>query len=379
MPHDVQAIEPVSRDAHSRRSGDGLGRTRGPRPDFYDVAAERLIEQGLDPEKVHLAMHALRSEDAEADAHLEPPARARTLWTDPHGATCPVVPFFRHWAYRLLRPICVLGMPLALVVGGAVGDLEGAYAALWGCAALVALIAISLIVPAQHARLAAVRRHTRRLAGGLRFLCPRCLHFGAPQHACGACGEELEEFVVLTRGIYLNDCPHCHTRVFRRGARAGHPPRARCGRCGEGCDVSHHERRVRVIGTLDAEDLRRLSRVPPKAPELGGDAQAWVIDDGETLTYVLDVAGAARDRELDASDAASNVDALWISGAAADPLALGQALDQYVRRTGPGSAAMRGLIILVEAPSLDPVAQNLLETRCTDVSYGVSAAAALNA
>ena len=298
-----------------------------------------------------------------------------TLWNDPRGATCPVVPLFRHRAYRLMRPICLLGMPLALIVGGAMADLDGAYAALAACAALLGIIVTSLIVPSQHARLAAVARQARRIDRELRFLCPICLHFAQPLHACGACGKDLEEFVSLTRGLYLNDCAHCHARVYSRGSPAGHAAHARCGRCGEVCDETHHNRRVRVIGTLDAGDVRRLSQSWPDAREVGGEAHGCVIDDGETLIFMLDVAGAARSRRLDDTDAVSNVDALWISGAAADPLALGQALDEYARRTD----AMRGLVILVEASSLDPAAQNLLETRCDHVYYGVSGTAALKA
>ena len=51
---------------------------------------------------------------------------------------------------------------------------------------------------------ASANSYRLRRALGHRFLCPDCLHFGEPRYACGACGDEIEPFVVQTTKRAVN-------------------------------------------------------------------------------------------------------------------------------------------------------------------------------
>jgi hypothetical protein len=227
----------------------------------------------------------------------------------------------------------------------------------------------------QHAQLIEGRRRLARLAAGHRFLCPGCLQFGPVRYACGGCMGELEPIVIHARGFYLNDCPHCHMRVFPRWyARKGCVPAAYCAACEGAFNLRVHQRQVRVLGVLDAKDLDRL-RMVPDAPALTGSGMGYFYgDDTACLTYVVN-AGDPREEggELPRTHAVRDLEAVWMDRVLEEPLALGQALDRFIRRAGLTESERRALRVCVRPETLPAAARNLLESRFGTIEYGVTA------
>jgi hypothetical protein len=305
--------------------------------------------------------------------------RSLTLTVDPDGEVCPVLPLFRHPLYRHLRPICYGIMPLVLLGGFLIGvfrgaEMLGAILAAQGCLVFLAVVVGTLALSTWHGKIAGLRTAAGQVARGHRFLCPHCLRFGGFHYACGACRTELEEFVVHTGGVYLNDCPYCHARVFPRWYGAGHEPRAYCRRCGDSTEISAHKRRVRVLGVLQASDLDRLREAagagsgPPRA------RSCFLRDDGKRLTCVLDLSDPPHpERDYPFEYAGRAVEAIWLDPAGLGPLALGHAVDRYIRQTNLTAAQRQALVICVRRETLEPTLRSLLETRFGSVRYGIAA------
>lgn len=222
-------------------------------------------------------------------------------------------------------------------------------------------------VPLLHGLSASALGRRRHAAAQHRFLCSACLEFGDFRFACGACGKEVEATVVHTMGAYVNRCPHCEELLdfSPRGVRS------LCGACGATGDRAlEHERSVRVVGTLLADDFELLARQRGEAVQETNDLRWFRIDDGKRLTYLLSLDDLnSRGRALDRSYGARAVEVLWLSEA--EPLRLGQALDGFLARAEIDDAQLATMTACVAADRLDPAADRLLSARLGVVKYGV--------
>jgi hypothetical protein len=235
---------------------------------------------------------------------------------------------------------------------------------------MLALLGIS----GQHSRLAGLGEKVRRLARGQQFLCPNCLRFAAFHYACGVCGEDLEDFVVHTRGLYLNDCPHCGQTVYSTWLSNGHPPLARCEWCRHASPRLHHQRRVRVLGVLRRADLDALGDAAGAPQPESRETRFRCHDDGKCLTYLLDLTQPPVAEDGSGQEyAARRVEGIWIGEDFPALLALGEALDQGIRHAGLADARRRALPVSVSAETLDPQARSLLESRFGTIRAGIPA------
>jgi hypothetical protein len=289
------------------------------------------------------------------------------------------------WLFALTFVLAALGATRSQVPGLAV---LGSVAALTGF--------VGLIIPPWLRSKYVRRRERKRLR---RFLCPHCLHFGDFNFACGGCGGKVEEFVVHTNGAYADSCAHCQALLFSHDGADGVGIRAYCQRCNETCDGSiHHQRQVRVVGTLLSADFRPLC-----------------YNDGTSLTYVLNLTALdmleksqiANDYPneinklqtgsknqstyllhllvmpliirfaLKHAHAVNALEFIWVDAARDDQqalaLELGQAADRLIRqRASLPKARRRALAVCVPQTRLDPVVEHVLRTRFGSIRYGVA-------
>lgn len=292
----------------------------------------------------------------------------KTLWDGEDGETCPIFPVYRHPVFRRLKRICYGWMPGLFVFSLVVGRFDlAAWLVFVYLLFLLGVVAL-LVVATQHGKLTGAARAVQRVARGWRFLCPACLRFGPERFACGACGAEVEEFVLLTHGLYLNDCPACRARVFTGDQ---HSARARCAHCASTCEVGNQQRQVRVFGVLERASLQQL-RDWPLVPRPTAEVACLWGDDGRQLTYVVDVGDPpGHDAPFGVSHAVRSLEALWLGEAWSDPLALAQALDRLIRRAQLTPAERAGLPVWVRDSAWGPTARNVLEARFPNVQYGV--------
>lgn len=300
-----------------------------------------------------------------------------TLLTDSDGSTCPPVPVFRLPFFRTLRSLCYG----ALILFVFPGCLLFPYTLIGVFLFAVFLMAIwgFLLLSTVHGRIAAAAYRVRHLAGSHRFLCPQCLEFGGFRYGCGACGDEVEPFVVHTGGLYLDDCPHCHAPVYAAGKERGSAPRAYCAGCGSVGTEVHHQRAVRVLATLRGAELDRLQATAPGTPESTGELEYLRLDDGEYFTYVLALGEElSGEGQFTSGHAARQVEALWLGGDWPEPLALAEALDRFIRRVGLSEARRRTFPVCVSATMLDLVVREQLVTRFPAAVFGITAETFLN-
>ena len=287
-----------------------------------------------------------------------------TLWSDAEGAICPPFPIYRHPVFRLLRPVCYGLMPLMLVAALFSGHFRIAGQLVVLDLLFVGLVLAVMALSTQHGKLVGAARTVRARSSGWRFLCPSCLRFGPVRFACGACGGEVEAFVLDTRGCYLNDCPHCHEEVFPRFFYRGNPTGARCDHCGDATDPLFHCRRVRVVAVLDAASLRALAAVGRFSQTSGREGEHLCWDDGETLTYVINVSEPrAGEEPFPTGHAAPHPDPLWLRQPWSAVHACGQARDRFIRRAGLTEAGRRAQPVALRTGDWDPVTRRLLESR----------------
>jgi hypothetical protein len=296
--------------------------------------------------------------------------QCETLWDGEAGTTCPVFPFYRHPVFRRLKSICYTWMPalfaLSLIVR--LFDLAAWLLSVY-LAFLLAVVGLLWVVT-QHGKLCGAARGVQRRLHGWRFLCPTCLQFGPERFACGVCGAEVEEFVLLTHGLYLNNCPACGIKVFSDDT---HSARSRCAHCKERCDGKHHQRQVRVFGVLEGASFQRL-RQWPLVTQHARDSAYLRGDDGRQLTYVLDFGKPSGTEDgFGAPHAVRAVEALWLGEPWGDPLVLAQALDRFIRRARLSPEVRHSLPVWVCDARWDPLSRNVLEARFRDVQYGVTA------
>lgn len=228
-----------------------------------------------------------------------------------------------------------------------------------------------------HAACARLWTHVRLLRFPQPFLCPCCLHFGSLRFACGACGREVEAFLVYTGGAYVNDCPHCRTDLFPRDGQNGSGVQAYCRRCHGCCERAvHHRRFVRVLAAPVPGDLRSLFREVPAVGEGNADGVGYAYgDDGRCLTYVLDLSDISRAlHTFPPFHAAREVKAMWLDGESVTTLELGQAVDRFIREADLKEEQRKMLPIWVRQAALEPAAHHLLAgRRFGAVRYGMAA------
>ncbi len=302
----------------------------------------------------------------------------RDLLYDPQGETCSRVPVFRHPFYRKLQPACYLVMPALLLLSLFVSPPYSFFAALCGSVLFLGVVWLSLFAAHQHGSLAAAWERGVRRALGLRFLCPECLRFGPVRHACGACGGELEPFVIHTRGLYLNDCARCRARIFPTSWAAGTPPNARCNGCGAMLNANLHSLRVRVVGVLCPSDLEAVAEEVDTSAHYGWGGGHLYHDLGTERVYVLDVAEVEPEGDFFSErHAAREVEALWLDAVLDEPLNLGETLDRFFRRAGISEARRKVLPVFIARKELAPAVRNVLAGRLGCLTFGATPHAAL--
>jgi hypothetical protein len=207
----------------------------------------------------------------------------------------------------------------------------------------------------------------RRREAGHRFLCPRCVRFGAFRRACGTCGTEVEVLAVETQGAYTDRCPQGHS--------LHDPPMpAFCSHCSALLDPAvYHARRVRVLSALTSRDFHTL-----RAEFRGeGDLRGVVVeDDGAELTYLLDLEELTADGSaLPGDHAAGAVEAIWIGSA--DPLNLGKALDRFISAAEMTEERLSAVRVDAAVAEMEPAARRLIEARTGSARTGVGPVAFL--
>jgi hypothetical protein len=306
------------------------------------------------------------------DARDRPVRETKSLWDGESGTTCPVFPFYRHPLFRLLKPICygwmpgLLGLCLLLARFDLAANLVAGY--------LVFLLGVVglLVAVNQHGKLSASVGSLLRRMRGWRFLCPECLQFGPERFACGACGAEVEEFLVLTHGLYLNDCPACHASVFDGDQLS---VQARCLHCRAKVDLRYHRRRVRVFGVLGSRALEELTHWPVVLQQAGA-GRYLCADDGAQLTCIANVEDPPPSAHFDPSHACCTLEALWLGAPEDDLLGLAQGLDRFLRRAQLSPERCAALPVWVQDGEWSATARSVLESRFANVEYGVTREAA---
>jgi hypothetical protein len=287
----------------------------------------------------------------------------------------------------------LFALTLVLAVVGATRDQVPGLAVFGTITALAAVVGVVIPVWLHGAYVWMQERKPHRRARH-RFLCPHCLFFGSFQFACGACGKEVDAFVVETDGAYVDHCSHCRALLFSHDGVEGFGIRAYCKECERACDRSiHHERQVRVVvalRTADFDSLVHAAGVQRQQTKL--DIAYACGDDGGRQTYVLDFNSM---KDLDSPNrkhAIWDVKSVWFDAADDDlerlALELGDATDRFIRETEQPrlttklrqaidrlfrKTKQRKLTAYVRQTTLPPVVRRVLESRFETVEYGVTA------
>jgi hypothetical protein len=298
-----------------------------------------------------------------------PLPETQSLWDGDSGTTCPVFPFYRHPVFRRLKPVCYGWMPGLLALALVLTRFDLAAHLVLGYLVFLLCVVGLLVAANQHGKLSAAARTLFRQVRGWRFLCPECLQFGPERFACGACGAEVEEFLLHTHGLYLNDCPACHAPVF-----AGDQPavQARCLHCRAGVDLRYHQRRVRVFGVLGEQALQELTHWPLVLQHAAA-GRYLCADDGAQLTCLVNVEDPPNSVALfDPAHACCSIEALWLSLPEDDLLGLAQRLDRFLRRAQLSPEQCAALPVWAQGSEWSSAARSLLEARFPNVEYGVT-------
>jgi hypothetical protein len=273
--------------------------------------------------------------------------------------------------------------PVARLLVGIWGKLLAAFILIGWLTGLVAELGVSLAVFAIATgsifvvdRLLYLGKAMGRHLAGHRFLCPECLRFGPFCFACADCGEEVPPLVV--DGYCACECTSNRLEPPRHRKS---PPRfeALCMHCQARSDRAlYHHRRVRVVGTLFRDDPARLCG----ALDIGDPGKAssiCVCDDGTRLTYVVPLDALPDGAPpLPLDHALRALEAIWINDAER-PLALGQLIDRFLRRSGLTETERKRITILVRQTALPPAGAHLLATRFGALQCGKEPRALLSA
>jgi hypothetical protein len=127
--------------------------------------------------------------------------------------------------------------------------------------------------------------------------------------------------------------------------------------------------------------LRQAMRGSKEQAETG--VNYTYSDDGETLTYLLDLSTVTDDVASHLPTHAINqVESIWLDASSHDlpklALELGQVADRFIRQAGLTETPRPALTICVPQTALPPVILHVLETRFEKIQYGVSPAGFLS-
>lgn len=283
---------------------------------------------------------------------------------------------FRHPLIRLLGRLWWLAVLIPAAAWGLAGD-RGLEIASRCISAL--LLAIVGMVVGVWIRAAKTKRQT--LASdrihGRRFLCPQCLLTDDFHIACACCGKRIDDFVYLTAGVYVNDCPSCGKRIPRQPEKAGQGVKARCRHCDGVFDWEEHYRQVKVVGVLFPEDIDYISQDTGLQPKHAG-AITYLCDTTirGKLTYVVnlsDLDDVAND-DLQTQHALWQVEAIWVGEAGDRPLNLGEAVGRLINHTRmkQNQPQHRAITIHVQQKALESASLNLLEKWFGRIRYEVT-------
>lgn len=284
---------------------------------------------------------------------------------------------FRNPVLRLLGALWWLPALLILTaccLGGAEGlRYIGVAYALCGTA-----VAGMVGAAAAHAGLLSLRARIARLRRSHRFLCPECLRFAPMRVACGTCGKEISLLFFDAGGLYLGECPGCGLAlaVTSAAASAATAPRrclrSSCWYCRRRFDLALNRRRVRVLATLLPRGFDRLLERAGGAAVHTRGRRHFHIDDGETLTHVVDLNDLPRFRFLSSAHAVHEVEAIWVDAGAVDVLALGRSADRFLRRTDLPPPRRQAITVCLDG-ELPPAVHALLASRFGRVRTEVTA------
>lgn len=215
----------------------------------------------------------------------------------------------------------------------------------------------------------------RHAEQGHRFLCPRCLCLGGFDFACRECGHEVDPYLGVTNDEGAPVCARCESRLAGDGGSVDAGLRAACRRCGwQGDRAVFHERRVRVVGVVSPDDLREFCAGNPGLTWMPGAGYS-AADDGECLTYVLDLSTVRDDiRSSHPWHATHALETLWLDHAAAAMRSLRPVLLSYIQLTQIPWPRRRTIAVYIRHP--DPLFEvvNLLAAQFGAVRPRVEAA-----
>jgi len=289
---------------------------------------------------------------------------------------------FRNPLFSLLRRLWWLSVLIPAAAWG-LGGMEGLWLAVQFMAAGLGLLIGAATVALEHGAYVTLRDVLRRFISGYRFLCPRCLHFAHFRFACGACGNEVEAFLVGTGGAYVNECAACHEPLFSYSVIKGRGVRAYCDNCFGNCDRDvYHQRRVSVLATLLPADFESFGRLPGAQRNQSKDNVSFVcLDDGERLNYLLDygnlpggIASVYSSNYVMTAHALKHLEAVWLDVAGLEPLQLGRTIDAFIRQSESAGSGRSEILVCVRQTSPDPVIKSRLEAQFKRVRYGLEPA-----
>jgi len=283
---------------------------------------------------------------------------------------------FRNPLFSLLRRLWWLSVLIPAAAWG-FGGTEGLWLTVQVMAAGLGLLVGVVTIALEHGAYVTLRDVLRRFISGYRFLCPRCLHFAHFRFACGACGNEVEAFLVGTGGAYVNECAACHEPLFSYSVINGRGVRAYCDNCFGNCDRDvYHQRRVGVLATLLPADFESFGRLPGAQRSQSKDNVSFIcLDDGERLNYVLNYSNTLWGRDyVMPAHALNHLEAVWLDVAGLEPLQLGRTIDAFIRQSGSAGSGPSDILVCVRQTSPDPVIKSRLEAQFKRVRYGLEPA-----
>lgn len=261
---------------------------------------------------------------------------------------------------------------LGLLISYGIGGEQGLRASAHSIGVGAAFLAGAAGVMALHGTWNVGCQKLRRRREKHRFLCPECLRFAPVQYACADCGLPLPESLLATRGLYGLYCPECDHPVMAEGQPTLQAYCIHCHRQGD--RKRWHGHRVHAVAALLPEDYVRLCRKYGVANAQRDEELTWIVDE-QTIYLLINLSACTLPDLLPADHALRHLDALWVSGADTDILALGQSADRFLRHLGGNAFANDKIPLMVEQSDCDPAVMNMLAARFASLTFAAQASA----
>lgn len=200
-----------------------------------------------------------------------------------------------------------------------------------------------------------------------RFLCPHCLQFGEALYACPGCWEDTGVLRLRLNVGDLQACPCCYDALYSEVAR---DHLAYCEHCKQVSDAQrHHDREVRILGTMGPASFAWMCRLFGQVPAEGGPVR---LVRAESVIYLLDVSMVARDfNAIGTTHALRHLECLFLAGAELEALELGRMLDRFIRQARSSGGQRRALQVMIREASLPANAVNVIRSRLPNIRYGM--------